>query len=116
MTTVAERSGFVQTGRYSEVVELCAAFADRYPDAVRCIDFGTTPEGRPMKALVAPHTGAFTPEQARAQDLPVLLVQGGIHAGERDGKDAGFLALSHALEGEAARGAPTPPVPLFVHG
>src|SRR3546814_12645423 len=69
LTTVAERSGFVQTGRYAEVVELCGAFAERYPDAVRCIDFGTTPEGRPMKALVATHTGAFTPEQARTQDL-----------------------------------------------
>src|SRR5690606_9259209 len=34
LTTVAERSGFVQTGRYAEVVELCGAFAERYPDAV----------------------------------------------------------------------------------
>src|SRR3546814_1618518 len=58
-----------------------------------------------MKALVATHTGAFTPEQARAQDLPVLLVQGCIHAGESDGKDAGFLDLRQALEGEAAPGA-----------
>src|SRR3546814_10065284 len=53
LTNVAERSGFVQTGRYAEVVELCGAFAERYPDAVRCIDFGTTTEGRPMKALGA---------------------------------------------------------------
>src|SRR5690606_21594953 len=114
LTTVAERSGFVQTGRYAEVVELCGAFAGRYPDAVRCIDFGTTPEGRPMKALVATRTGAFTPEQARADGIPVLLVQGGIHAGESDGKDAGFLALRQALEGEAAPGALERQVLLFV--
>lgn len=114
LTTVAERSGFAQTGRYAEVVELCGAFAERYPDAVRCIDFGTTPEGRPMKALVATHTGAFTPGQARADGIPVLLVQGGIHAGEPDGKDAGFLALRQALEGEAAPGALDRQVLLFV--
>jgi hypothetical protein len=104
LTTVAERSAFRETGRYDEVIALCAAFANRYPDAVRCIDFGTTPEGRPMKAIVATRTGAFTPDQARARNLPVLLIQGGIHAGEIDGKDAGFLALREALDGKAAKG------------
>src|SRR3546814_5849992 len=67
-----------------------------------------------MKALVATHTGAFTPEQARAQDLPVRWGQGGIHAGESDGKDAGFLARRQALEGEAAPGALDRHVLLFV--
>lgn len=114
LTTVAERSGFIQTGRYDEVVALCTAFAQRYPDAVHCIDFGTTPEGRPMKALVATRSGAFTPEQARAKGLPVLLIQGGIHAGESDGKDAGFLALREALDGKAAPGALDKQVLLFV--
>jgi len=104
LSTVAERSGFRETGRYDEVIALCAAFAQRYPDAVRCIDFGTTPEGRPMKALVVTRTGAFTPGQAHARNLPVLLVQGGIHAGEIDGKDAGFLAVREALDGTSAKG------------
>jgi murein tripeptide amidase MpaA len=101
LSTVAERSGFVRTGRYDEVVALCGAFAARYPDAVRCEDFGTTPEGRPMKLLVASKSGALTPELARERGLPVLLVQGGIHAGEIDGKDAGFLLLRQMLDGEA---------------
>ena len=34
--------------------------------------------------------------RAKAKGLPVVLVQGGIHAGEIDGKDAGFLALRQA--------------------
>ena len=114
LTTIAEQSGFVRTGRYDEVLVLCDAFAARYPDAVRCIDFGTTPEGRPMKALVASRSGALTPGAARAAGLPVLLVQGGIHAGEVDGKDAGFLALRQALDGEAAPGALEKQVLVFV--
>ena len=61
LTTVSERSGFVETGRYEEVVALCDAFARLYPKAVRCTTFGTTPEGRPMKALVASTSGALTP-------------------------------------------------------
>jgi murein tripeptide amidase MpaA len=114
LRTEAERSGFVRTGRYTEAIALCDAFAQRNPDAVRCIDFGTTPEGRPMKALVVTRSGARTPEQARAAGLPVLLVQGGIHAGEIDGKDAGFLALRDALDGKAARGALEKLVLVFV--
>ena len=105
LTTVSERSGFVETGRYEEVVALCDAFARLYPKAVRCTTFGTTPEGRPMKALVASTSGALTPEQAQRRGLPVVLIQGGIHAGEIDGKDAGFLALREVLEGRAANGA-----------
>jgi hypothetical protein len=114
LTTESERSGFVRTGRYSEVIALCDAFAKAYPDAVRCIDFGTTPEGRPMKALIVSRTGALTPEAAHAKGLPVLLVQGGIHAGEIDGKDAGFWALRELLDGTRGKGALDKQVLVFV--
>jgi hypothetical protein len=100
--TVAESSGFLRTGRYDEVIAQCQAYASFYREAVRCIDFGTTPEGRPMKALVVSRSGALTPEAARERGLPVVLVQGGIHAGEIDGKDAGLLALRELLGGEPA--------------
>lgn len=114
LSTTAERSGYARTGRYDEVIALCDAFAQRYPDAVRCIEFGTTPEGRPMKALVVTRSGARTPEQARSAGLPVVLIQGGIHAGEIDGKDAGFLALREVLDGKAAQGALDKLVLIFV--
>jgi hypothetical protein len=114
LTTLSERSGFLKTGRYDEVIALCDAFQQRNPDAVRCFDFGTTPEGRPMKAMAVSRTGKLTPDAAHAAGLPVLLVQGGIHAGEIDGKDAGFLALRQALDGDAAKGALDKLVLLFV--
>lgn len=114
LSTVAERSGFATTGRYDEVVELCGRFATRYPDAVRCETFGTTPEGRSMKALVVSRSGTLEAQAARERGLPVLLVQGGIHAGEIDGKDAGFLLLRQLLDGEAAAGALDKLVLVFV--
>jgi murein tripeptide amidase MpaA len=114
LTTVAQRSGFEQTGRYDEVVKLCAAFQRAYPKQVKCIEFGRTPEGRPMLALAASGTGAFRPETAKKQGLPVTLVQGGIHAGEIDGKDAGFLALRELLENRLAKGVLDKQVLLFV--
>jgi hypothetical protein len=114
LATVSERSGFQATGRYDEVIKLCAGFQKAYPKAVKCIQFGRTPEGRPMLALVATTTGAFTPEAVKKKGLPVTLVQGGIHAGEIDGKDAGFLALREVLEGRLAKGVLDKQVLLFV--
>lgn len=114
LATVAERSGFQRTGRYDEVPVLAAAFQQRWPDRVSTVQFGTTPEGRPMQLLVVTATGAFDPAEARRRKLPVVLVQGGIHAGEVDGKDAGFLALREVLEGKAAPGVLDKVVWLFV--
>jgi len=104
LQTVAEQSHFLRTGRYDEVVRLCAAYEQAWRDAVRCTQFGRTPEGRPMFVLTVSRTGALTPEQARKQNLPVMLMQGGIHAGEIDGKDAGFLALRELLNADPALG------------
>ena len=114
LTTIAERSQFRTTGRYAEVLQLCAAFEKAYPRAVRCVTFGRTPEGRAMVAIVASRTGALIGEEARRHKLPVVLIQGGIHAGEIDGKDAGFVALREMLEGRAANGALDKAVLVFV--
>ena len=105
LVTVAEQSGFTRTGHYDEVEALCAAFQRAWPAQVRCVEFGRSPENRPMLALVASSDGVLDPATARARARPVALMQGGIHAGEIDGKDAGFLALRQILEGTAAAGA-----------
>ena len=114
LSTLSERTGFLQTGRYDEVIALGHAGQAGYPGVVRCFEFGRTPEGRPMMALAASRSGALDPQAARAANLPVLLVQGGIHAGEIDGKDAGFLALRQLLDGEVEPGILDAQVLLFV--
>ena len=114
LETVAERSQFQRTGRYQEVERLCGVYQRHWQDAVRCTQFGRTPEGRPMWVLAISRTGALTPAEARKRGLPVLLMQGGIHAGEIDGKDAGFLAVRQLLSDEAAPGALKSFVLVFV--
>jgi hypothetical protein len=89
LSSVAETSGFQRTGRYDEVERLCDAFAASSP-RVHCTTFGTTPQGRAMKALVVDE----------AVHQPTILVQGGIHAGEIDGKDAGFAVVRAILAGK----------------
>ncbi|MCG2584782.1 M14 family metallopeptidase [Massilia sp. TS11] len=114
LRTESEKSGFTRTGRYEEVEALCAAFQKAYPREVRCTEFGRSPEGRPMMALIVTRTGAMIASEARRRNIPVVLMQGGIHAGEIDGKDAGFLALREVLEGKQAKGALDKQVLIFV--
>jgi hypothetical protein len=114
LETISERSGFRVTGRYDEVERLCAELAKAFPGNVRSFEFGRTPEGRPMLGLVVTKTGALTPEDARERGIPVMLAQGGIHAGEIDGKDAGFLAIREMLQGQSAKGALEQYVLVFV--
>ncbi|MGB6605857.1 MAG: M14 family metallopeptidase [Steroidobacteraceae bacterium] len=97
LSTLAERSGFRQTGRTAEVAQLCAAFAAAWPGVVRSFEFGRSAEGRVMWALVA--------SRADPRQVPLLMLQAGIHPGESDGKDAGFIALREILSGAAAPGA-----------
>src|SRR5580693_1079649 len=96
LTTLAERSGFRSTGRTDEVTRLCAAFAAAYPEAVRSLEYGRSAQGRAMRALLV--------SRADPKQVPLLMLQGGIHPGESDGKDAGFIALRELLEGSAGAG------------
>src|SRR5437667_98729 len=93
LTTLAEQSGFARTGRTDEVTRLCAAFTQAWPKVVHTLEFGRSAEGRPMRALIAC--------RADPRQVPLLMLQGGIHPGESDGKDAGFIALRELL-GETA--------------
>lgn len=99
LQTHAEKTDYVETGRYEEVERLVAAFEEAFPQKVRKLSFGKTPEGRTMWALAASRDGTLTPAECRSKGRQVFLFHGGIHAGEIDGKDAGFLALRHWLDG-----------------
>lgn len=61
---------------------------DAASDLIRIEQFGVSPEGRPIYAVIASKDGAdFDPAK------PVLMIQAGIHPGEIDGKDAGMMLL-----------------------
>ncbi len=102
LKTLAELSHWKQTGHYVEVERLCKAFANKFPSQVDCVTFGTTPEGRKMRALVvADSKKGLLSFWAKRSKRPVIYFQGAIHAGEIDGKDAGFWLLRQILEKES---------------
>jgi murein tripeptide amidase MpaA len=102
LMTIAELSEYRETGRLEEVERLSAEFARSWPDAVRSFEFGRSAEGRIMRGLLITRTGALTAAQLRAKAVPLLMIQGGIHPGESDGKDAGFATLRDLLGNSSA--------------
>ena len=114
LSTTADATSFESTGRYAEAVALCTNFQANWPRQVKCVRFGVTPEGRPMMALVVNGQGVLDPVTAKKRNLPVVLFQGGIHAGEIDGKDAGFWLLRDLLSGKTGAGVLNKVVAVFV--
>ncbi|HVN45283.1 MAG TPA: M14 family zinc carboxypeptidase [Steroidobacteraceae bacterium] len=94
LVTLAEQSDFRHTGRSDEVTRLCAAFAATWPHTVRQLEFGRSAQGRTLRALLV--------SRGDPHSLPLLMLQAGIHPGESDGKDAGFIGLRDILSGKAA--------------
>jgi hypothetical protein len=94
LTTLGETSQYTRTGRYDEAVRLCHDFARTYL-GVECVELGRTGEDRP---IVAVHI-------SRGGGHPVIYFQAGIHAGEIEGKDAGFRFVHDLLDGKVVPGA-----------
>jgi hypothetical protein len=94
LVTTAETSQYATTGRYDEAVRLCRDFARAYR-GVHCDEIGRTGEDRP---IVAVHV-------RRGAGHPAIYIQAGIHAGEIEGKDAGFWFLRDLLDGKVVPGA-----------
>ena len=97
LMTIAELSNYKETGGLEEVERLSAEFARLWPGTVRSFEYGRSAEGRVMRGLLISRSGALTPAELRAKAIPLLMIQGGIHPGESDGKDAGFIALRDLL-------------------
>ena len=85
--TRAELTNYTETSRYVDVV----AFIDslkRLGAPITVGSIGTTSENREMPYVIASRPPVATPEAARALRRPIVYVQGNIHAGEVEGKEA----------------------------
>jgi hypothetical protein len=85
--TRAERSGYAETSRHADVVAFLDTLA-RMDGRLFVTSLGRTTEGRDIPLVVASRPRVTTPAEARALGRPVVWVQGNIHAGEVEGKEA----------------------------
>jgi hypothetical protein len=98
--TVAEQSGYTRTATYEDVWAWLEMLAGRSPD-LKVEAIGTTTEGRRMPLVIASRPLITDPEQARRTGKPILYIQGNIHAGEVEGKDALLMLLRDLTLGDA---------------
>ena len=85
--TRAERSNYLETSRYADVI----AFLDSLKLMAAPLAFGSigrTSESREIPYAIASRPLVRTPAEARATGKPIVYVQGNIHAGEVEGKEA----------------------------
>ncbi len=92
LLTTGEKTAWKQTAPYAETVDIMRRMERRSP-YMKVIQFGTTPEGRPMYAMVVSSDRAFTPAAAAKTDKAVILIQSGIHSGEIEGKDTALMLV-----------------------
>lgn len=92
--TRAERTGYLETSHYADVVAFLDSLKGRSELAFGSI--GKTNEGRDIPYVVASRPRVSTPQEARRLGRPVVYIQGNIHAGEVEGKEA-LLALLRDL-------------------
>lgn len=98
--TRAERSKYLETSTWDEVV----GFLDSLQRAGVPVALGTlgqSPEGRDIPYAIASRPLVRTPDEARRLGRPIVWVQGNIHAGEVEGKEA-LLALVRDLAADPA--------------
>ncbi|HJW94419.1 MAG TPA: M14 family metallopeptidase [Thermoanaerobaculia bacterium] len=90
--TPSEKSGFRTSPSYDETVAYLRRLTAAAPQQ-RMVSIGKSPEGRDIWMIVASKEQLFMPDALHRSGKPTLLAQGGIHAGEIDGKDAGLMLL-----------------------
>jgi hypothetical protein len=98
--TRPEATNFAETSRYDEVMSFMKAMAAASPQ-IHLTTYGYTYEGRPLPLAVIGAPGA-TPEQVLATRKTRIYIQGNIHAGEVEGKEALLWLLRSIAKGEHA--------------
>lgn len=92
LLTTGEKTNWEETGVYAEAVEI-ARRMERGSRWIKTLDFGTTPEGRAMIAIVVSKDRAFTPDAASKTNKALIMIQSGIHSAEIEGKDTSLMLV-----------------------
>jgi hypothetical protein len=94
-----EKSNFVKTSTHAEVISFIEAIQAQSPH-MHVISMGKSPEGKDIPVVVLAAPLVKTPEEAKASGKPVIYIQGNIHAGEVEGKEAVMMLMRDILLGD----------------
>jgi hypothetical protein len=94
-----ERSDFVKTSTYSDVVRFLDNLKTRSP-LMHVVSMGKSAEGKEIPVAILANPVIQTAEEAKASGKPVIYIQGNIHAGEVEGKEALMMLMREILLGD----------------
>ncbi len=100
--TRAERTAYLETSHYDDVIAFLDSLKGRPELTFGSI--GKTNEGRDIPYVIASRPRVSTPDEARRLGRPIVYIQGNIHAGEVEGKEA-LLAVLRDLTSSRRRNA-----------
>src|ERR1035437_9888964 len=93
--TRAERSKYTETSLYADVISFLDSLQQR-GGKIRIGFIGRTAQGRDVPYVIAARPLVTTPLEAKRLGRPIVYVQGNIHSGEVEGKEA-MLAMLRDL-------------------
>jgi len=98
LLTIAERSNFTETSRYTDVLEFISNLQDISP-LIKITNIGVTAEGRQIPMAILSKPPLSNPVTAGNNGKPVVLIMANIHAGEVEGKEASLMLMRELLTG-----------------
>jgi len=99
MITIAERTNYERTSSFQEVMDVIDAL-DEESEFMHRETLLLTREGRDVPIVVLANPVVTSPEAAAASGKPVIYIQGNIHGGEVEGKEASLIVMRDILFGD----------------
>ena len=101
LLTTPEKTNYDSTSSSDEVIQFLKAAAS-YSDKIHVDTLFTTAQGNTALYAILSKNGITTVQQAVQEDWPVVYLQGNIHAGEVEGKEALMQLIRDIIMGSKA--------------
>ncbi len=99
LMSTAERTNYERTATFDEVVAVLDALAAG-TELMHRERLLLTRAGRDVPIVVLANPPVSSPQQAQASDKPIIYIQGNIHGGEVEGKEASLILMRDILYGD----------------
>ena len=93
-----EKTNFEKTSTSADVISFINAIKTKSAN-INVISMGKSQEGKDIPVAILAKPLVRTPEEAKASGKPVIYIQGNIHAGEIEGKEAVLMLMRDILLG-----------------
>nr|WP_262899114.1 M14 family metallopeptidase [Dawidia cretensis] len=97
-----EKTAFQKTSTCQEVSSFLEAIS-KLSSEVKIVSLGKSPEGKDIQMAILSRNGIATPAAAKNSHKTIAYVQGNIHAGEVEGKEALMMLMRDILLGDKNR-------------